>query len=371
MQATKPFPGLEPHAGGVTQAVPHAEPALRLTPTDIARKVFSFPAFLGALLVAGVFLNLFVRLQNDASLPTGRWHVTFVEGDTFLHIAAGQRILATHTWPTNNDYSFTAPKSEWLAYEWLGEVMMAVASHLGGPRALMALLTGLASLILLLLYYYAYLRSGNVKAALAACAAVWPLLGLCFTLRPQLLGYVFLLITLICLERYRQGLQKSLWLLPGIFVLWVNTHGTFSLGLLAMGAYWVAGLKNFHLGDLECHRWAAGQRRHLGLVLLSCALAMLMNPYGPHLLYVLSMPFSRPVIMAYIQEWQPLAFNEFFGKWFLALLFLFFLAPIIWRSRPRLEELALVLFAAYMACVHQRFAVFFAIVIAPVLAALV
>ena len=97
-----------------------------------------------------------------------------------------------------------------------------------------------------------------------------------------------------------------------------------------------------------------------------------MNPYGAHLLrYELSAGFSQPVNMAYFEEWQPLAFNEFFGKWFLLLLFLFFLAPIVWRFRLRLEELALVLLAAYMACVHQRFVVFFAIVMAPVLAALV
>ena len=372
MQVTNVLTNPQPPSGNATEKVPPVDRAHHLALGAIARKVCSFPVFLGALLVAGVFMNLNARLQNDASLPTGHWHATFVEGDTFWHIAAGQRILATHTWPTTNDYSFTAPKSEWLAYEWLGEVMMAAASHLGGPRALMALLTALVSVILLMLYYYAYTRSGNVKAALAACAAVWPLLAVCFSLRPQLLGYIFLLITLICLERYRKGFEKSLVLLPAVFVLWVNTHGTFSLGLLAIAAYWVAGLKDFRLGDLEGKTWTPAQRRRLGLVFLLCVLALLVNPYGTRLLrYELSAAFSQPVNMAWFQEWQPLAFNEFFGKWFLALLFLFFLAPIIWRFRPRVEELALALFAAYMACVHQRFVVFFAIVIAPSLAALI
>ena len=105
-------------------AVSDRQPALRERRYSALRGVFSFPVFLGALLVAGVFLNLRVRLENDASLPTGHWHATFVEGDTFWHIAAGQRILATRTWPTTNYYSFTAPKSEWLAYEWLGVVFM-------------------------------------------------------------------------------------------------------------------------------------------------------------------------------------------------------------------------------------------------------
>ena len=334
------------------------------------RRAFSFPVFLGTLLVAGVFLNLLAQLQNDASLPTGHWHITFLEGDTFWHIAAGQRVLATHSWPTTNYYSFTAPNSPWLDYQWLGEVLMAAASHLGGVRGLLVLLLALGSVIFLLLYYYAYLRSGNVKAALAACGIVWPLLGVCFTLRPQLLGYVFLLLTLILLERYRQGLQKSLRLLPGIFVLWVNTHGTFSFGLLAIGVYWAAGLRDFRLGDLESKSWLPSQRRHLGLVLLLCGLATLVNPYGPRLLYGLAEPFSQPLVMAYVDEWQPLNFKEFYGKWFLVLLFLLFLAPIIWRFRWRLEELVLVLIAAYMACVHQRIVVFFAILVAPALAAL-
>ena len=350
-----------------------ADPLVAKSPRSgalvVLGRAFSFPVFLGALLIAGVFLNLHARLEYDASLPTGHWHVAFVEGDTFWHIVAGQRIQDTHTWPTTNFYSFTAPNSQWLDYQWLGEVLMAAAYRLGGLRALMALLMALASVILLLLYYYAYLRSGNVKAALAACAVVWPLLGLCFTLRPQLLGYVFLLVTLICLERFRQGLLKNLWFLPGIFVLWVNTHGTFSFGMLAMAVYWAAGLKDFGLGNLESHLWPPVQRRHLGLIMLLSALALIVNPYGPRLLYGLAEPFSQPLVMAYVQEWQPLPFNEFYGKWFLVLLFLFFLASVVWRFRPRIEDLALVIIAAYMACVHQRIVVFFAILVAPVLAA--
>ncbi len=48
---------------------------------------------------------------------------------------------------------------------------------------------------MLLLYYYAYLRSGNVKAAFVDSALVLPVAQAFFALRPQLLGYNFLLIT--------------------------------------------------------------------------------------------------------------------------------------------------------------------------------
>jgi hypothetical protein len=121
MQVTKTFASPEPLLGDAAEKVPRVERTNRSAPGAIARKIFSFPVFLGALLVAGVFLNLCARLQNDASLPTGHWHATFVEGDTFWHIAASQRILATHTWLTTNYCSFTPPASDWLVYEWQGE----------------------------------------------------------------------------------------------------------------------------------------------------------------------------------------------------------------------------------------------------------
>jgi hypothetical protein len=346
--------------------VPAADTAIR----GWAPKVFPFPVFLGALLVAAVFLNLSLRLDYAAALPAGHWHATFVEGDTYWHIAAGQRILDTHHWPTTNYYSFTAPNSEWLAYEWLGEVLMATASRLGGARALMGLLTVLVAMIVLLVYYAASLACGNPQSAFAATALTLPLLGSCFSVRPQLLGYIFLLITLICLERYRRGEQLNVWILPLVFVLWVNTHGTFTLGLAAMAIYGMAGLYDFRLGPLEGKAWLPRQRRHLGLVFLLCSAALLVNPYGPHLLRYEEEITGEQVNLTYFQEWQPLAFNEFFGVWFLVLLLACVVGIVVLRRTQRLEAVAMVFLAAYLACRHQRFVVFFAIVLAPVIAGL-
>jgi hypothetical protein len=318
--------------------------------------------------MAAIFLNLSLRLAHVAALPAGHWHATFVEGDTFWHMAVGQRILDTHHWPTTNDYSFTAPHSEWLAYEWLGEVLMAAASRLGGLRALLALLTLLVSVIVVLVYDLASLASGNPKSAFAATALAMPLLGSCFTVRPQLLGYIFLLITLICLERCRRGRQTNLWVLPLVFVLWVNTHGTFALGLVAMAIYGLAALKDFRLGPLEGRAWLPRQRGRLALVFGLCVAALLVNPYGPHLLRYEMGITAQPVNLTHFQEWQPLAFHEPFGVWFLVLLLAFILGMVILPRTQLVESVALVLFAAYMACRHQRFVVFFAIVLAPLLA---
>ena len=121
-----------------------------------------------------------------------------------------------------------------MAFEWLGQVGMALVNRAGGLRALAASVILLTALLMLLIYYYAWLSSGNSKASFVASVLMMPLISPFYTLRPQLLGYIFLAITLILLEHFRQGRRKPLWLLPALFVLWVNTHGSFVLGLVVL-----------------------------------------------------------------------------------------------------------------------------------------
>src|SRR5712692_6297802 len=199
-----------------THTIAASEAARFVARGNILRRVFAFPVFLGALLVAGGFLGARTSLADP---------------DTWWHIKVGDAILRNGAWPTTDPYSFTVSGTPWMAYEWLGEVAMAAAARLGGLRAPTVLLVALVGILLLLLYYYAALRSGKSKAAFVACALVLPVAAAFFTLRPQLLGYIFLLITLICLEHYRRGRQWVLWVLPPLFLVWVNTHGTFVFGL--------------------------------------------------------------------------------------------------------------------------------------------
>src|ERR1017187_3869137 len=157
-------------------------------PGSSLRRIFSFPVFLAAVLAAGAFG---ATTWKDAPIPAGK---IFVEGDTWWHTAVGERILSTHLWPTTDPYSFTVHGNPWMANEWLGEVVMAIAVRWGGLQGLAALLVLLAIAVALLIYYYAWLRSGNAKAAAVATALVLPLAAATFTLRPQMLGSVFLLV---------------------------------------------------------------------------------------------------------------------------------------------------------------------------------
>ncbi|HET7212130.1 MAG TPA: hypothetical protein VFL79_00960 [Terriglobia bacterium] len=321
------------------------------------RTCFSFPALMGALLIA---LNAVIML------PAFR-----LEPDTWWHIKLGQEILLTGHWLKADIYSFTAYGNNPLAYEWLGEVLLAIAYKIAALRGLHTLLFGLTSIILLLAYYYADLRSHNSKAALAATVLIIPLAGMCFTLRPQLLGYIFLLITLISLERYKQGLQKSLWILPPLFLIWANTHGSFILGFCVLGLYWVCGLVPFKQGGLVMEPWQPRQRIHMEIVFLLGCVTLPFTPFGGEaFIFPIEKALYFPQQAAHIEEWLPLNFSQWEPKVMLLLLLGFLLAQIAYRLTYRVEELFLILFTAFMTCVHTRFVILFALVFAPVLATL-
>jgi len=295
-----------------------------------------------------------------------------MDPDTWWHMKYGEVILNTGHWPTVDTWSFTARGMPSIAYEWGGEVITALAYRVGGLRGLDIMLISLTSIIVLLTYLFAWLRCHNAEAAFIGTIILLPVAAMCFTLRPQLMGYCFFLITLICLERFRQGRRGALWILPPLFLLWVNTHGSFVLGFLAIALYWASGLANFSWGGLHIQRWSVPDRIRLELTALICVAVLPLTPYGARLAMVpFTYAFSLPGNMAHIQEWQSLNFAFWEAKILLILLLAFIIAQICFRICYRVEELALFLFVAYLTFVHSRFAIIFAIIFAPLAASII
>src|SRR5258707_14471601 len=54
------------------------------------------------------------------------------DGDTFLHIAAGTRMLADRAILFADPFSLTRAGAAWDAHEWLAEIAMALAYPAGG-----------------------------------------------------------------------------------------------------------------------------------------------------------------------------------------------------------------------------------------------
>src|ERR1051326_7113362 len=170
------------------------------TSSSVIHKAVSFPVLLGFLLVAAGYVGRRLNLAEACSSPPGAAGEFFIQGDTWLHIKVGELIVATRNWPTSDPYSFTIRGNEWIAYEWVGGVILALAYRAAGLRGLMTLLVIASGVVLLLIYYYAYLCTGRIKASFIACTLLLPLTASFFCARPQLFGFVLYVLTLICLE---------------------------------------------------------------------------------------------------------------------------------------------------------------------------
>lgn len=322
----------------------------------LLQNVFSFPAMLGVALIGRVFYEA---------------RIFFVDPDLWWHIKVGQDILATHRWPTVDPYSFTVTGQPWIAYEWLGEVALAWVAKTGGLLGLCILLFVLASVIMLALYAYATLKSENSKAGFVVAGLTCSLAFASFSLRPQMLGYLFLILVLIIVEKFRRGKNYAVWFLPPIFLLWVNTHGSFIIGIGVVAFYLVAGLWEFRAGAVEGQKWTRDQRIRLELALLLSLAVLPLTPYGTQLaVYPFDMAFAQPVNVANIQEWQPMPFNMGGGKLFLVVVVAFFAAQLLTRVTMLVSDAGLFFGGFAMACLHRRFLLLFVPFFAPVAAVL-
>jgi len=347
--------GLDSQMRPAADAGPFSEstPSSALLPRALKR-AFSFPAMLGTLLFGGVFV-------------AGR--VFRADPDLWWHIKVGETILKTRQWPTTDIYSFTVAGQPWLAYEWLGDIILATANRVAGLIGLELLLLIIGSSVVLALYSFATLRTGNSKAGFVAAAMLSILAVLSFSLRPQMLGYLFLILTLIALERFRQGKRGSIWFLPPLMLLWVNTHGSWIVGLGSIFVYWISGLAEFRLGGLEARAWTPKERVSLACVFLLSLLALPVTPYGAR---VAASPFefafSLPLNVAHIQEWQSMPFDTIIGKMFLGLWIGILLAQVALGLKWRIEEFTLFLLGLVMASLHVRFILVFVPFVTPILA---
>lgn len=353
--ATAPFPpAVQPDPGPAAEAERSRASESSGRWASALRWALSFPAMLGVLLV-GVAFYVARQLSLDP--------------DVWWHIRDGETILATHHWPTTDPYSFTVHGFPWIAFEWLGDIVLATALRLGGVHGLELLLFVLGSAIFLALYALGTLSSGKSKAGFAAAVLLTPLVTAQFNLRPQMLGYLFLILTMILVVRFRQGKIGTLWFLPLLMMVWINSHGSWVIGMGVLFVYWIAGLFEFQLGGIEAKKWNPAERRRISLVFLISLILLLVNPYGTELL---AFPFriqaGYPVTYATIVEWFPMPFDQLVGKVFLFLVLGLIVAQIAWRFRWRLEEFALCLLGIMTACLHIRFMLLFVPFFTPILA---
>jgi hypothetical protein len=316
--------------------------------------VFSFPA----LLVSVIAVTVFVICRNGLSDP-----------DIWWHLRNAEYLFTNLKLPRADMYSFTVIGHPWINHEWGAEIPYYLAWRLGGLAGIKLLSVLLLEIIFLGLLYFCWKQSGNIKAAALACFPAIFLGSVSFGPRTILFGYLYLVILLILLDRFRSRGKGSLWMLPPLFCLWINTHGSWSLGLIVFGIIVASGMVDGRWGRVEATRWSPGQLHQLLWTMGASVAALFVNPYGYRLvLYPLMMPFRVKLGIAHVAEWVSVDFHDFRGKVVLILIVALLLAALADRHTWKLHEVGLVLFGMYSGFTYIRFLFLFGILIAPLVA---
>ncbi|HYY69653.1 MAG TPA: hypothetical protein VE734_07965, partial [Terriglobales bacterium] len=173
---------------------------------------------------------------------------------------------------------------------------------------------------------------------------------------------------LLILDRFERT-GRGLGLLPLLFALWINLHGSWVFGLIVLVAAGGCGLVEGAWGNLVASKWPPAELKKLATVGGACVLALFANPYGYKLVaYPFDLLLRQGSNIAHVTEWQSVDFHTAFGK--LALFTIAVLLATAWLSRRswKLQDVVLTLFALSVALTHQRFLFFAGMIIAPVLA---
>jgi len=215
---------------------------------------------------------------------------TNADPDLWGHVRFGLDLLQSHHLPSVDPYSFTSDVA-WTNHEWLAELIMGAAYSLMGAVGLLVI-KAVLSIAICLGIASALRRAPKPWRWPSGFLAVAGILPITLTMRPHL--WTLLFLTLECW--LLSGAPRQRYWLPVIFVVWVNLHGG-----------WIVGLGVLGLWSLIEMFEPASQRPSTWLVLgvpAACAIATLGNPYGWHLWEFLArtVGLSRPNIT----EWQPI-----------------------------------------------------------------
>jgi len=316
------------------------------------RRAFSFLTMLAFLLVTLEFI-----------MTRG----SVLDPDIWWHLRNAEYLFQHHQLPRADMYSFTVAGHPWINHEWLAEIPYYLAWRAGGLSGINAMMFATISLIFLGLLYLSYIETRHFKAAMVACSFLTFIASVSFGPRTILFGYLYLVLLLIILQRFRQKGSAPLWLIPPLFCLWANTHGSWSLGLIVFSIITAAGFVQGSWGRVDAERWTPSQMGKLVVTGLASIAALFVNPFGSRLvLYPLDMAFRQKLNISHVAEWVSVDFHDLRGKLVLALVLSLLVSALVRRTRWRLGEIALVLFALYSGLTYIRFLFLLAIVIAPV-----
>jgi hypothetical protein len=292
--------------------------------------------------------------------------------DFWWHLKIGEYIYTNHSIPTTNMYAWTLPSDQPFYYAaWLAELLFYILYRIGSLELIIFTRTMLIGITMGLVAIEAHRRSGSWRIT----ALVVALLGLMITnnliVRTQMWAWLPFTASYIVLKRYSEGKLSWHWLLfcPISMILWVNVHGSYILGLIIAGAFFLGeALRNLFKQEnaLNLHQivW-------IGCTGILSGLAVLINPrFTGIITYTINL-LTDPPSQKLIGEWQSPTPQGLSNIFFYISILVFII--VLAYSKYRLTLTEIILFGGFLwlAWSGQRYVVWYGLISMPILARLI
>ncbi|MEJ2725099.1 MAG: hypothetical protein P8175_10735, partial [Deltaproteobacteria bacterium] len=154
------------------------------------------------------------------------------------------------------------------------------------------------------------------------------------------------------IEADRKGKAWAFWAWLPVYVVWVNIHGGFLVGIglliLYVGGQFFVNYQE--KGFVEAFIFT---KRRIFFVVATCLLALI-NPYGPDLLYHLWKAVTLEERTKLVPEWRPLwkISWAYVLAWFCSLVVVVYCKP--WKSVRQISEAFMIAVTAWVSLWHFR-----------------
>jgi hypothetical protein len=291
------------------------------------------------------------------------WKALLMDGDTGWHIRTGEYILAHHTVPTQDLFSFSKAGQSWFAWEWGSDVVFGILFRIGGLKAIVLFAGVMIAAFATVLLRYAVWRGANGLLAAFLCLFAVGGSSMHFLARPHLFTLLLLPAALWLVEVDRRKNTPWVWLLVPVTMLWTNLHGGFLVFIVCLALLVLGSTIEALLGR---PRWPSVRR--YAVLLGACSAATLVNPYGFALHVHIIQYLRADWIKDLVQEFQAPTFRSEGQFQYEALLIGGLILCGFLLRQQRVTEALWLLFLAHSSLTSLRHAPLYVAVAAPLIA---
>ena len=292
--------------------------------------------------------------------------------DFWWHLKIGEYIYTNHSIPTTNMFAWTIPTDQPFFYAaWLAEFLFYALYRLGGIALIITTRTVLLGITVCLVAIEARRQSNSWRITAVVITTLCLMIINNLIVRPQIWAWLPFISLYIILKRYTDGNLSWHWLLisPVIMIFWVNVHGSYILGLILPGVFFLGEAVSKFLKQPKVLNWH--QIGWIGCSGLLSGLAVLVNPRFVGIINYSIKLLTDPPSQQLIEEWQsptPQGLANIF--FFISILF-FIIILAYSKYRPAITEIILFSGFLWIAWSGQRYVIWFGMIMTPILSRLI